>query len=461
MKKYDVIVIGSGGGSKISSPVARLGHKVALLEREDAGGTCLNRGCIPSKMLIHPANLATEITEAGKFGLDVTRPYPVRFGELVERVTRTVAADSAGLVQAYEKHPNIDFYHAAGKFISDKVLAVENTQITADKIFIAAGARPQIPPIPGLSNTPFLTSTEALRNTHQPKKMIVIGAGYIAAELGHFYGALGTEVHFLVRSRFLKNEDHDVAAEFFRVFSRKYQVHLGVNPVEVSYNQEMFTVVVQDGEGKKTQMIADALLVATGVVPNSDQLGLENTAIRIGRDGFIQVDDHLRTAVPGVWALGDVIGRYLFRHSVNFEGEYLMRTVFEQPGDEPLRYPPMPHAVFSYPEIAAVGKTEDELKKEGVSYIVGLNPYKSSAKGMALLSDHGFCKLLFDRSSRRLLGAHIIGPEASDMIHMPVAYMNMNATLDDMLRTIYIHPALPEIVRNAARKAREQFERSH
>ena len=205
MKKYDVIVIGSGGGSKILSPAARMGYKVAVLEREEAGGTCLNRGCIPSKMLIHPANLATEIKEAHKFGLEVDTRYPVNFSQLVERVTKTVAADSAGIVQAYKKHPNIDFYHASGKFISDKVMEVAGTQITAEKIFIAVGARPQVPSIQGLAGTPYMTSTEALRNTRKPRKMIVIGAGYIAAELGHFYGALGTEVPFFFRSRFLKN----------------------------------------------------------------------------------------------------------------------------------------------------------------------------------------------------------------------------------------------------------------
>jgi dihydrolipoamide dehydrogenase len=168
----------------------------------------------------------------------------------------------------------------------------------------------------------------------------------------------------------------------------------------------------------------------------------------------------LETNVDGVYALGDCVGNYYFRHSVNFEGEYLFDRLFGAKPRSPIVYPPVPYAVFTHPQVAGVGKTEDDLKKEGVDYFAGVNPYKSSAMGMALLSESGFCKLLFDRKTKRLLGAHIIGDEASNMIHMPIAYMNMNATLDDMLRTIYIHPALPEIVRNTARKAKTALDKN-
>ena len=175
-------------------------------------------------------------------------------------------------------------------------------------------------------------------------------------------------------------------------------------------------------------------------------------------EGYIKVDEYLQTSVPGVYSFGDCIGRYQFRHSANFEGEYLFRTVFQDPSREPIRYPPVPHAIFSSPQVAGVGKTEDELKKEGVDYVAGVNPYAKSAMGMALLSDHGFCKILIGRKSRKILGAHIVGDEASDMIHMLIAMMYKEGTLDDLLGMIYIHPALPEIVRNAARKAKEALD---
>lgn len=458
MKRYDVIVIGSGGGSKITSPAARLGLKVACIEKDALGGTCLNRGCIPSKMLIHPADVAMEIRQARKYDIAVDTHFRVDFKRLVNRISNTVDQDSAQIALGYGRNPNIDYYPAAAKFLSNKVIQAGDEQMTADKIFIAVGSRPRIPGIEGLEGTPYLTSTEALRRTQLPKRMIVMGGGYIAVELGHAYGALGTEVHFLVRSRFLRNEDAETAAEFTRAFSPYHHVHIGTVPTKVEYRQGQFRVTYRNPDGTTNPIIADALLVATGIVSNADTLDLQNTDIELTGGNFVKVDDYLQTTVDGIYALGDCIGRYFFRHSVNFEGEYLFRTVFVDKTREPIRYPPVPHAVFSHPQVAAVGKTEEQLKEEGVDYVVGLNPYAKSAMGMALLSDCGFCKILIDRHSQRILGAHIVGDEASDMIHMLIAFMCKDGTLDDLLNMIYIHPALPEIVRNAARKAKAALE---
>lgn len=458
MKKFDCIVIGSGGGAKIITPASKLGLKIAVIEKDALGGTCLNRGCIPSKMLIHPADVALTIHEAKKFDIDVDTNFSVNFANLVARISNTVDRDSQGIEAAYQKNPNITFYHTHGRFVSNKVIEVGGEQMTADKIFIATGARPAIPDIEGLKGTPFMTSTEALRNTALPRKMIVVGGGYIAVELGHAYGALGTEVHFLVRSKLVRHEDSQVSEEFNRVFSIEYNVHLGVIPTKVDYRNGMFTVAYKDSNGHISQMMADALLMAVGVIPNTDNLGLASTDIKLTPQGFIKVDDHLRTDAAGVYALGDCVGNYLYRHGVNFEGEYLMRTLFVKKRNEPIHYGPVPHAIFTYPQIAAAGKTEDELKKEGVTYVVGLHHYKDSAMGMALLSDHGFVKILIERQSRRILGVHMIGEQASLMIHMVIALMYKNGTLDDLLNMIYIHPALPEIVRNAARKAKMALE---
>ncbi|VAX35545.1 FAD-dependent pyridine nucleotide-disulfide oxidoreductase [hydrothermal vent metagenome] len=456
MKKYDVIVIGSGGGAKIISPAVRLGLKVACIEKSALGGTCLNRGCIPSKMLIHPADVATKVRHAHKLNLDIDQTIGVDFAQLIKHISTTVDTDSSSIAAGYDRNPNIDYYSAEGKFVSNKVIQVGNEQITADKIFIAVGARPHIPNIEGLEGTPYMTSTEALRNNKLPKKMIVIGAGYIAVELGHAYGALGTEVHFLVRSRFLKGEDVQVAEEFTDVFAEQYNVHLGSVPTRVDYNNNRFSVIYRNQDGTTEQLSAEALLVATGIVSNTDTLALENTDIELKEKGLVKVDDYLRTSVEGIYAMGDCVGNYFFRHSVNFEGEYLFNQVFKDV-KTPIQYPPIPHAVFSYPQIAGVGKTEEELQADGVDYVVGLNLYKSSAMGMALRSDHGFCKILIERTTRKILGAHIVGEEASDMIHMIIAFMNKEGTLDDLLNMIYIHPALPEIVRNAARKAEVNF----
>lgn len=459
MKKYDILVIGSGGGAKITSPAARAGYKVAVIEKDALGGTCLNRGCIPSKMLIHPADVARSILEAKKFDIHADTNFKINFANLINRISATVDADSSSIASSYSKNPNIDFYNSHGRFASDKVIRVGNEELTADKIFIAVGARPHIPSIPGLAGTPFMTSTEALRNAELPKKMIVLGGGYIAVELGYAYAALGTEVHFLVRSRLLRNEDEDIVNEFNRVFADSHNVHFGATPKKVEYADNQFTVTYEDTYGWQDKITADSLLVATGVIPNTDTLGLEKTGIKLRESGFIKVDGHLQTTVPGVYALGDCIGHYLFRHSVNFEGEYLFKTLIAEPSKAPIVYPPVPHAIFTNPQVACVGETEEELKLDGIDYVVGLSPYKKSAMGMALLSDHGFCKILIERSSKKILGAHIIGPEASNMIHMLIALMTKSGTLDDLLNMIYIHPALPEIVRNAARLAKTELEK--
>ena len=453
MKNYDVIVIGSGGGAKITSPSARLGLKVACIEKDALGGTCLNRGCIPSKMLIHPADVAIAIKEAQRFDIQNNPQFQVNFANLIARISKTVDQDSQSIEAGYKKNPNIDFLHGQARFLENKIIEVNGQKLTAPKIFIAVGARPAIPNIEGLAGTPYMTSTEALRNPTLPKSMIVIGAGYIAVELGHAYGALGTEVTFLVRSKFLRHEDAQVVEEFRRFFSKYHRVKMGVTPSKVDYRNGLFRVTIKNNDGSQENLLADALLIATGVVPNNDTLDLKNTDIALTEQGFLKIDDRLQTTVDGIYGLGDCAGNFLFRHSVNFEGEYLFRTKIVEKSAEPIRYPPMPHAVFSHPQVAGVGKTEEQLKDEKIDYVVGLNNYSKSAMGMALLADHGFVKILIERKTKKILGAHIIGPEASDMIHMLIAFMNKSGTLEDLLNMIYIHPALPEIVRNAARKA--------
>jgi mycothione reductase len=457
IKNYDVIVIGSGGGAKITRPAANLGHKVAIIEKGAMGGTCLNHGCIPSKMLIHPADIASHITSAHRFEIDVNTNFSVRFKDLVSRVTATVTADSESIPPVYEKHPNIDLYRGEAKFVGHKTIEVNGTHLKADKIFIVTGAKANIPPIEGLKDTPYLTYKEALRNTVQPQKLIVIGGGYIAVELGYFYAALGTDTTFLVRSDMVRGEDKDIQTEFQTAFAKHYDVRRHVDISNVTHDGQLFHVTFTHNNTTQT-MTCDALLVATGVVPNTDMLNLQSTGVQTDENGYITVDDYLQTSTEGIYAFGDVIGRHLFRHTANFEGEYLFDSVFMDMFAKPISYPPIPHAIFSNPQIGGVGATEQQLIDKGIPYVVGLNHYKNSAMGMALLSEHGFAKLLFHKTTQKLLGAHIIGDEASNMVHMLIAFMKMNASLDDILGTIYIHPALPEIVRNAARKAKAIFE---
>ncbi len=456
MKNYDIIVIGSGGGSKISTPSSKLGYKVALIEKGPLGGTCLNRGCIPSKMLIHAADVAYGIQEANRFQI-LPKGYDIDFPGLVHRVCETIDEESASINPGIEANANIDWYRNHGKFIGDRQLEVGGETIRGDKIFIAAGARPRIPNISGLQEVPFITSTEALRLDQFPKKMVVLGGGYIAAELSHYFGALGTEIHMFVRSRMLKGEDPEVRDEFEKVFGQRHHLYFGIQPNKIQYANGEFEVTYDDPDGKSHCIHCDQVFVAAGVVPNSDQLDLEKTGVAITEKGFIKVDDHLRTTADNIWAFGDIAGNYLFRHSANFEGQYLFTSVIHEASTAPIDYTGMPHAVFTQPQIAGVGEREDDLQARGANYVKGVNPYASSAMGMALRSDHGFVKILIEKGTHKILGCHIIGHEASVLIHQIIPLMRLEGKLEDLLYMIHIHPALSEIVRNAARKARDEL----
>ncbi|MCH1429532.1 MAG: dihydrolipoyl dehydrogenase [Chlamydiales bacterium] len=457
MQEFDVIVIGSGGGTKLVRPVAKLGKKVAIIEKAELGGTCLNRGCIPSKMLIHVADLATTIEKSKKFELNLRPDFHLDFQALIKRVNQTIQEESQSIEPLYDKTDNVTLFKGHARFVGNKVIEVNQQKLTADKIFIATGASAQIPSdIKGLHDVPFMTYNEALKTNELPKKMIVIGGGYIATELGYFFSALGVEVKFVVRSSMLKMEDTEVQQEFERLFCKQESVLLHHKSKEVSYSGNSYKLIVENSQGQSTTLTADALLVATGVQPNTSDLGLEHTDVELDNAGYIKVDDTLQTKAEGVYAFGDILGRNLFRHTANYEGEYLFNALFQSKKPYPISYSPVPHAVFTHPQVAGVGATEQELQKNAIPYFKGLNYYKNSAMGMALLPDGGFVKLLFSSKDKRLLGAHIIGDEASNMVHMLIAFMAKEAALDDLLNMIYIHPALPEVVRNAARNAFSQ-----
>jgi mycothione reductase len=450
---YDVIVLGSGGGAKIARPAARMGLRVALLEKEAVGGTCLNRGCIPSKMLIYPAEVRDLQKRAERYNLLDSRTGRIDFKSLIDRISTTVDGSSDHQRDAFDADAQIDFFPYAGRFVSNHEISVNGEIITGDKIFIATGTEPSLPPIDGLADTPFMTSREALRNTTLPQRLIVIGAGFIAVELGYAYGAFGTQVDFVVRSRFLRGQDDDVVAEFEREFSKHHTVHKGHTPQRVEYADGLFSVHCQNAEGEAMVLQSDALLVASGVRPMTDDLGLEHTDVECNEAGYIRVDSHLRTHAPNVFALGDCVGNYFFRHSVNYEGEYLVRRFLRKTIETPIAYGYVPSAVFTHPQIASVGKTEEQLRADGVDVVVGTATYADSTPGMARLSDHGLVKVLADRKTHRLLGAHIVGDEASDMIHLFIAMMKKDGTIDDLLDMIFIHPSLPEVARDAVRDA--------
>jgi dihydrolipoamide dehydrogenase len=457
-KQYDLIVIGSGAGAKIARPAAEKGKNVAIIEQGKLGGTCLNRGCIPSKMLIYPSDVATKIKEAKKYHLKAEFKE-TQFTQLLQEINKKTDTNSNGIKTWYEskKIKHLTYYNGKAHFIDNKTIEVNGNIISGKQIIIATGAKPFIPPIEGLNKTPYWTSTEALRARKLPKKLVILGGGYIGVELGHAYSALGSKVEYLVRDGLLPRVDSQIRERFVKEFEKNKKIHYNTTTTKVTYSKstKKFTITYTQ-ENKTKTITCDAFLVATGVIPNTDELGLENTKIKQDKRGFIKVNSFLETSVKGVYALGDCIGTYLFRHAANFQAEYLFEQLFKTKKSK-ISYPPMPWAIFTHPQIAGVGPSEDELRAKGNDILVGEAEYSHCAMGNAMKSEEGLVKILFDKKTKRILASHIIGEQASTLIHMMIILITQKAKLDDMFKYIYIHPALPEVVRNAARDARSKF----
>jgi mycothione reductase len=463
LQKFDLIVIGAGSGLDVANAAYQHGLRVAILEKDRMGGTCLNNGCIPSKLLIHSADVAETIKRAELFGIKVDG-YAVEFEKIVHRINSITDSDSDGIRNSFEGVDNPKLYPNGCKFIGPKTIAISGadsqTIITAEKILIAAGARPRIPNIKGLEGTGYLTSDEALRLKKQPQTLTIIGGGYIACELAHFFGALGTKINIIQRKKVLiPNEDEEVSEKFTEIFSRKYNIYVDYETEYVSRendtnNSNKFHVVAkQHASGEALELVSDQLLIAAGRIPNSDTLDLESTGVSVGEKGYIKADRYLETNVNGIFALGDVIGRYLFKHNANHEAQYASNNILHPDKKVPVNYAAMPHAIFSSPQVAAVGFTEQELKKEGIEYQKSIYSYINTGMGHALEDRDGFVKFLADKTSGKILGCHIIGSEASILIHEVLVAMRAEdngGTTDNITKTVHIHPSLSEVVARAA-----------
>jgi len=448
-KRYDVIVIGAGSGLEISSYAAEQEMSVAVVEQGPFGGTCLNRGCIPSKMLIYSADVAETIQRANLFGISA-KITSIDWKKMVNRVSTFVDKDAWQIEQGNRKTKNVTVYKTQAKFVGKKTLEVGKDTITADKIFICAGARPSIPPIPGLQDVDYITSDEALRLKKQPKKMIIIGGGYIAAELAHFFGSLGTDVTILQRGNLLmNNEDSEIAQKFTEIYQKKFNVILNANTLRVSKKGKNVAVEI-DVQGKRKTLVGDTLLVATGRMPNTDILNVKATGVEVNERGFVKVNEYLETSVPGIWAIGDIAGIYMFKHSASLEAEYAIKNAFGQ--KEAVDYAAMPHAAFSSPQVAAVGKTEDELKMQKIPYVKAIYKYKGTGYGIAIDDNDGFVKLLAHPYTKEILGCHILGTDASILIHEVIVAMKAKLGVKGITNAVHIHPALSEVVQRAFKK---------
>lgn len=451
-EEYDLLVIGSGSGLDVASAYHSRDKNVALVEPGPLGGTCLNRGCIPSKMLIHRADIVETIHDADKFHIDASID-DIAFADIIDEVNEAVGEDSASIERAVKQSDNYDLYRTKARFVDEKTVEVDGDQITADQVLIAAGTRPLIPPIDGLEDVDYMTSKEALSRTERPDHMLIIGGGYIATELAHFYKAMGTDITIIEMSDVLVgNEDREISEKFTDSAHDQFDVNTGFKATEVAEDGDMVTVTAVNKDDEEHIFEGDALLVAVGRVPNTDDLNVEAAGVETDDRGYLETNEQLETTADDVYALGDIAGNYMFKHSANLEAQYALWNMLLDRG-EAVDYRAMPHAIFSRPEVAGVGKTEQQLEEDGMEYRVARYEYADTGKGMAIKEEDGFVKVLAAPESGEILGCHIMGPHAAKMIHeVLVAMRHGDGTVDEIADTIHIHPALNEVVQRAFKK---------
>ena len=456
---YDVIIIGAGpGGYVCAIKAAQLGLKTALVEKRDTyGGTCVNVGCIPSKALLHATEMLLEARHSfAKLGIGIGKPKVDLKAMMAHRVD-VVEQNTKGLVFLMKKN-KIDTFQGTGRIAgAGKVVVTgedgKDQELGAKNIVIATGS--DVAGIPGVEvefdETVVATSTGALAFDKVPGHLVVVGGGVIGLELGSVWARLGarvTVVEYL--DTILGGMDGEVARQFQRMLAKQgMEFRLGARVTAVARAGKGATVTFEPVKGGDAETIeADAVLVATGRRPYVDGLGLEQAGVALDERGRVRTDGHFRTSVDGVYAIGDVIAGPMLAHKAEDEGVAVAEIIAGQAGH--VNYDVIPSVVYTSPEVASVGKTEEELKKAGVDYKVGKFPFSANGRARAMLQTEGFVKILADKAGDRVLGAHIVGFGAGEMIHEAAVLMEFGGSSEDLARTCHAHPTMSEAVKEAA-----------
>lgn len=452
MKKYDLISIGTGSAMNIVQAMIQRNPKmkVAVIDKDDPGGICLTRGCIPTKILLYPAELVRLIEKAREFGIEVNVKNK-KFEEIMERMRELIQRDIDTIRQGLSHSKNIDYYQTLAEFVGPYALKVGDEIITSKIIFLCIGSRPIIPPIIGLEEAGYQTSDTILKINQLPESIIIVGGGYISAEYGHFFSAMGSKVTIIGRNpQFLPKEEPEISA----LARKELEKHLTlltnheVRQVERTSTGKKIVHAFNKENGEKIEITVDELLVATGRGPNTDILHPEKGGIKTDEKGWIIINEFLETSQKNVWALGDANGRYPFKHVANYESIVVFYNAVLKRKTK-VDYHAVPHAVFTYPEIAGVGLKEKEaLAKYGEEKVlIGMQRYEDTAKGEAMGVKDYFVKVIVEMGTMKLIGAHIIGPYASILIQ---EIINLMYTPEQSAKPItsgmHIHPALSEVV---------------
>jgi len=459
--QYDVVIIGSGPGGYVSAiRCAQLGLKTAVIEKyKTFGGTCLNVGCIPSKALLdsseHYHNAAHTFST---HGIDL-KNLSVNMPQMIARKNDVVAQNTAGIVYLFKKN-KIDSFEGLGSFVDKNTIKITKSDgssetITAKNVVIASGSKPTALPFLPIDKKRIITSTEALNITEVPKTMIVIGGGVIGLELGSVYARLGTKVSVVeYLPSIIATMDAGLGKELQRVLKKSLgmEFFMGHKVTGAKTKGKTVTVSAQNAKGEEVNLEADYCIVAVGRTAYTEGLGLENIGIKTEERGNkIPVNAHLETTVPGVYAIGDVITGAMLAHKAEDEGVYVAETIA---GQKPhINYNLIPGVVYTWPEVASVGLTEEQLKEKGVKYKAGSFPFKASGRAKASMDTDGFVKVLADEATDEILGVHMIGPRAADMIAEAVVAMEYRASAEDIARICHAHPTYTEALKEAAMAA--------
>ncbi|MGQ0537038.1 MAG: dihydrolipoyl dehydrogenase [Methanobacteriota archaeon] len=455
MREFDAIAIGSGSAMNIVQGLLERDPKarVAVIDKDEPGGICLTRGCIPSKLLLYPAELVRTIEKARAFGIDV-EVKRIDFARVMGRMRQVIGEDIEAIREGLSSSPNIAYYHAPAEFVAPHTISVAGDTIRAPLILLCTGSRVTVPPIEGLREAGFHTSDTILSIDDLPPTLAVIGGGYIAAEYGHFFSAMGSRVTVVGRNpRFLPDEEPEVSEVVAASFRDRMTLLTGheVRRVERLPDDRRRILAVDPQSGRETSVDAHEILVAVGREPVTDVLRPEKGGIKVSERGWILVDDRLETSQKGVWAMGDALGRHLFKHVANYESLVVYENAILG-GDRRPDYHAVPHAVFTEPEVGAVGMTQAEaVRTIGEDRVlVGFYRYADTAKGTAIMEKQGFAKVLVEKGTGRILGAHIVGPQASVLVQEVVNLMyTKEQTPDAIYQGMHIHPALSEVVQRA------------
>ena len=456
---YDLVVIGAGpGGYVCAIKAAQLGLKTALVEKRDTyGGTCVNVGCIPSKALLHATEMLLEAEHSfDALGIEISKPK-VNLKKLMAHRVNTVEQNTKGLVFLMKKN-KIDTFQGTGQVLGQGRVSVTGEdgkaqEIQTKNIVIATGS--DIAGIPGVDvafdEKVIVSSTGALEFDNVPGHLVVVGGGVIGLELGSVWARLGSKVTVVeYLDTILGGMDGEVAKQFQRMLAKQgMDFKLGAKVTAVAKSAKGATVTFEPVKGGNAETIeADAVLVATGRKPYTDGLGLDKAGVELDDRGRVKVDGHLKTNVPGIYAIGDVVVGPMLAHKAEEEGVAVAEMLAGQAGH--VNYDVIPGVVYTSPEVASVGKTEEELKKAGVDYKAGKFPFTANGRARAMLQTEGFVKVLADKTTDRVLGVHIVGFGAGEMIHEAAVLMEFGGSSEDLARTCHAHPTMSEAVKEAA-----------